>query len=117
MLPSPTASIPSSEDVFHELSTEDNLPSPEIHPHIAINVVSHLNAVEEARSLSIEEQSLCEFLLDQILFLQESLEQWMVPCIVEELLGCEDFPSPLAIWGARWRRCDQSFALRRWEPR
>jgi hypothetical protein len=36
----------------------DNPPMPEIQLHIAINVVSHLNAVEEAMSLSIEELSL-----------------------------------------------------------
>jgi hypothetical protein len=64
--------------------------------------------VEEARSLSIEEQSLREFLLDQILFLQESLEPWLVPRTIEELLGYEKvaappldegIPSPLAAGG------------------
>jgi hypothetical protein len=64
--------------------------------------------IEEARSLSVEEQLLREFLLDQILFLQESLELWLMPCIVEELFGHErvaappldkDFPSPSAVRG------------------
>jgi hypothetical protein len=45
--------------------------------------------VEEVRSLSFEEQSLHEFLLDQIIFLQESLESCLVPCVAEELLGRE----------------------------
>jgi hypothetical protein len=43
--------------------------------------------VEEARSLSVEELSLYEFLLDQILFLQEFLEPSIAPRIVDELLG------------------------------
>jgi hypothetical protein len=53
---------------------EDSLSMPEIRLHITINVISHLNAVEETRSLMVEEVSLREFLLDQILFLQEFLE-------------------------------------------
>jgi hypothetical protein len=55
-------------------SAKDSILVPEIQLHIAINVVSQLNLVEEARSLSVMEQSLREFLLDQILLLQESLE-------------------------------------------
>jgi hypothetical protein len=39
--------------------------------------------------LSVKEKFLHEFLLDQILFLEESLESWIVPSIVEELLGRE----------------------------
>jgi hypothetical protein len=86
----PAALIPSIE----EPSVEDSLPTSEIRLHIAINVVSCLNSVEEARSLSVEEQSLPEFLLDQILFLQESLELWLVPRTIEELLGCEKVAAP-----------------------
>jgi hypothetical protein len=102
----PAAPIPSIE----EPSVEDSLPASEIRLHIAINVVSRLNSVEEARSLSIEEQSLREFLLDQILFLQESLEPWLVPRTIEELLGYEKvaappldegIPSPLAAGGGK----------------
>jgi hypothetical protein len=44
--------------------------------------------------LSVAELSLHEFLLDQILFLQESLEPWLVPRIVEELLGRERVSPP-----------------------
>jgi hypothetical protein len=58
-------------DAYPKPSAMHSLPMPEIRLHIAINVVSHLNAAEEARSLSIEEPSLREFLLDQILVLQK----------------------------------------------
>jgi hypothetical protein len=47
----------------------DDLSALEIQLHIAINVVSRVNAVKEAMPLSIEELSIREFLLDQILFL------------------------------------------------
>jgi hypothetical protein len=86
-----------------EPSIADSLPTLEIQLHITINIVSHLNTAEKASSLSIEAQSLCEFLLDQILFLQDSLESWLVPHIIKELLGREmvaapplekDIPSP-----------------------
>jgi hypothetical protein len=51
-----------------------------------------------------------EFLLHQIIYLQESMELPLVPCIVKELLGHErvaappldkDFPSPptVCVWG------------------
>jgi hypothetical protein len=60
---------PSVEDVCPETFAEDSLPTSEIQLHIAINAFSHLNAVKQARSLSVEEMSLREFLLDQILFL------------------------------------------------
>jgi hypothetical protein len=86
----PAALIPSIE----EPSVEDSFPTSEIRLHITINVVSRLNSMEEARSLSVEEQSLHEFLLDQILFLQELLEPWLVPRTIEELLGCEKVASP-----------------------
>jgi hypothetical protein len=119
----PTALIPS----IKEPSIEDSLPALEIRLHIGINVVFRLNLVEEARSLSIEEQSLCEFLLDQILFLQESLELWLVPRIIEELLGREKvagppldeaIPSPPATRGARSREGPfPPLFLHRWEPR
>jgi hypothetical protein len=56
-------------DVSLELSGEDSLSTPEIRLHIAINVISSLNATEEFRSLSVDEISLCEFLLDQMLLL------------------------------------------------
>jgi hypothetical protein len=55
--------------------------------------------------LSVAELSLHEFLLDQILFLQESLEPWLVPRIVEELLGRERVSPP-------WTRT--SHVLRLW---
>jgi hypothetical protein len=57
------------EDACPELFDEDSLPVPEIRLRIAINVVSHLNATEEFRSLSTEELSLREFILDQMLLL------------------------------------------------
>jgi hypothetical protein len=71
--------------------------------HIAINVVSHLNAADEFRSLSDEELSLREFLLNQMLLLHDSLEPCLVPHVVKELLGArlvtppplaKDIPSP-----------------------
>jgi hypothetical protein len=63
--------------------------------------------VEEFRSLSGEELSLCEFLLNQILLLRESLEPCLVPRVVEELLGtklvapylAQDTPCPPAVVG------------------
>jgi hypothetical protein len=92
----------------------------EIQLHIVINVVSCLNATEGFRSLSVEEVSLHEFLLNQILLLQESLESSLVPHVVEELLGREVVAPPLPqsrtshvlwLWGARWWRSVQwSFA-------
>jgi hypothetical protein len=78
---------PSVEDAYPEPSEEDSLPTLEIRLHISINIVSHLNAVEEFRLLSGEELSLREFLLDKILLLQESVESCLVPHIIEELLG------------------------------
>jgi hypothetical protein len=108
-LPPPHAApIPSIKESCTEPSTEDSLPTPEIRLHIVISVVSHLNSSEEARSLSVEEQSLHEFLLDQILFLQKSLESWLVPRIIKDLLGREmvvapllekEIPSPSAVGG------------------
>jgi hypothetical protein len=44
--------------------TEDSHSTSKIQLHIAISVVSRLNVTEETRSLSIEEVSLREFLLD-----------------------------------------------------
>jgi hypothetical protein len=98
---------PSIEDDCPEPSEEDNLPTPEIQVHIAINIVSHLNAAEEFRSLPGEELLLHEFLLDQILLLWESLESCLVPRVVEELLGtklvsppmAKDIPCPLVVVG------------------
>jgi hypothetical protein len=98
---------PSIEDDCPEPSEEDNLPTPEIRVHIAINIVSHLNAAEEFRSLPGEELLLHEFLLDQILLLRESLEPCLVPRVVEELLGtklvsppmAKDIPCPLVVVG------------------
>jgi hypothetical protein len=43
---------PSIKYAYIKPSEEDNLPTQEIRLHIAINVVSHLNAAEEFRSLS-----------------------------------------------------------------
>jgi hypothetical protein len=63
---------------------------------------------EDFRVLSVAEISFHGFLLDQILFLQESLEPRLVPHVVEELLGreliasppsTEDIPSPPAVGG------------------
>jgi hypothetical protein len=56
-------------DACLEPSAKDTLPTLEIRLHIAINIISRLNAAEDARSLSVEELLLCEFLLDQMLFL------------------------------------------------
>jgi hypothetical protein len=50
--------------------------------------------VEKAKSLSVEELSLHEFLLDQILFLQELLDLSLIPRIIDELLGRELPPPP-----------------------
>jgi hypothetical protein len=87
----------------------------EIRLHIVINVVSCLNATEGFRSLSVEEVSLHEFLLNQILLLQESLESSLVPHVIEELLGrevvapppplVEDIPCPLAMGGKVVEEC------------
>jgi hypothetical protein len=96
------------EDAYPELSEGDSLPAPEIQLHIIINIVSRLNAVEDFSSLSVKELLLHEFLLDQILFLQESLESCLVPRVIEELLCAKlvapppsivDIPSPLAVGG------------------
>jgi hypothetical protein len=87
--PPPAALAPSVMDACLEPLVDDNFPMSEIRLHIAINVVSRLNAAEVTRSLMVEEVSLREFLLDQILFLQESLEPSLVPHIIEELLGRE----------------------------
>jgi hypothetical protein len=61
--------------------------------------------------LSGEELSLREFLLDQILLLQEFVESCLVPRVVEELLGTKLVPPPrlrtllvLRLWRPRWRR-------------
>jgi hypothetical protein len=75
---------PSIVDACPVPFTEDNLPTSKIRLHITINVVSCLNASEEARSLSVEKVSLREFLLDQILFLQESLESSLVPHVIDK---------------------------------
>jgi hypothetical protein len=97
----------------------------EIQLHIVINVVSCLNATEGFRSLLVEEVLLHEFLLNQILLLQESLESSLVPHVVEELLGREvvappptfppsstpplpsfkDIPCPLAMGGKVVEEC------------
>jgi hypothetical protein len=70
--------------------------------------------VEETRLLSVEELSLHEFLLDQILFLQELLELSLLPRIINELLGRElvapppsfkDIPSPPRVEGRVAERC------------
>jgi hypothetical protein len=74
-------------DACLEPSAKDTLPTLEIRLHIAINIISRLNAAEDARSLSVEELLLREFLLDQMLFLQELLEPSLVPRFIEELLG------------------------------
>jgi hypothetical protein len=63
-------------DACPKPSKEDNLLTPDIRLHSAINVVACLNAAEEFRSLLGEEFSLHEFLLNQILLLRETLE----PC-------------------------------------
>jgi hypothetical protein len=68
---------------------------PEIQLHIVINVVSRFNVVEEARFLSVEDQSICVFLMDQILFLHEILELWLVPHIIKDLLDREMVADPL----------------------
>jgi hypothetical protein len=50
---------------------EDSLSTPEIHQHIAIEVVGRLHLVQESRLLSDDELSLVDFLLDQITLLKE----------------------------------------------
>jgi hypothetical protein len=45
---------------------EDSLPTPKIHQHIAIEVVGRLHLAQESRSLSDDELSLVDFLLEQI---------------------------------------------------
>jgi hypothetical protein len=55
-----------SHVLLHGFPPSGCLSMPEIKLHVAINVVSHLNVVEEARSLSVKYHSLREFLLDQI---------------------------------------------------
>jgi hypothetical protein len=95
LLPPHSTPLPSIEDAHPEPSAAYILPMPEIQLHIAINVVSSLNAVEEARLLWVEEQSLCEFLMDQILFLHEILEPWLVPHIIKDLHSREMVASPL----------------------
>jgi hypothetical protein len=45
-------------------NVEDSLPTPEILLHIAIEVVGRLRLAQETRSLSDEELSLVDFLLD-----------------------------------------------------
>jgi hypothetical protein len=106
--PPPTVPIPAVGDACPEPSAEDTLPTSEIQLHIATNVVSRLDAVVEAMSLLVEELSLWEFILDQILSLQELLELSLVPSCVEELLdrelvtstpSTEDIPSPPAVEG------------------
>jgi hypothetical protein len=80
-------------DAYPEPSEVDNLPTLEIQLHIAINIVYRLNAAEEARSLSVQELSLREFLC-----LQELLEPSLVPHIIDELLGRELVaPPPLTV--------------------
>jgi hypothetical protein len=54
LLPPPTVPSLAVGDVCPEPSTKDTLLTSEIQLHIAINVVSRLNAVEEARSLLVE---------------------------------------------------------------
>jgi hypothetical protein len=55
-----------SHVLLHGFPPSGCLSMPEIKLHVAINVVSHLNVAEEARSLSVKDHSLREFLLDQI---------------------------------------------------
>jgi hypothetical protein len=57
------------------VSDDDSLSTPEIRLHIAIEEVCHLKMAQETRSLSIEELSLVDFLLDQILSLKEVVAQ------------------------------------------
>jgi hypothetical protein len=86
LLPPPAAMTPSVVDASSGPFVEESLPMLEIRLQITINIVSRLNAAEETRSLSIKEVSLWEFLLDQILLLQESLELSLMPCIIEVIL-------------------------------
>jgi hypothetical protein len=81
--------------------------------HIAINVVS------EFRSLLVEELSLRELLLDQMLLLQDSLESSLLPHVIKELLGAklvtppplaEDIPSAPAVEGEVVEGVQRSFA-------
>jgi hypothetical protein len=112
--PSTTILAPVVRDACPEPSTEDTLPTSEIQQRIAINVVSQLDAMEQARSLLIEEQSLREFLLDQILSLQALLEPKPMPRCVEELLDrglvtspplAKDILSPPVVEGKGMKWC------------
>jgi hypothetical protein len=60
--PANRASLPST--TLCVSNGEDSLPTVEIRLHIAIEVVGHLKMAHEMRSLSVEELSLVDFLLD-----------------------------------------------------
>jgi hypothetical protein len=71
-----------------DINDEDSLPTPEIRMHIAIEVICYLKMAQEMRSLSLEELSLIDFLLDQIVLLKEVVAQQggLIPQIISEFL-------------------------------
>jgi hypothetical protein len=68
-LPLPVAASPphaSEDDDCSLLEEEDEDLASEVLLHVAYEVVSQLDMAEDFRSLSLEEQSLCGFLVEQI---------------------------------------------------
>jgi hypothetical protein len=68
-------SLPDEEDKDLALVGEDDDLSPEVLLHFAYEVMSQLDRAEVLRSLSLEELSLCDFLVEQIRCLQLVIEE------------------------------------------
>jgi hypothetical protein len=100
---------PGSLASVEELSEEDPLPSLNLRLHIAIKVINRLQMVQESQLLMDEEMSLIDFLLDQIVLLNETVLQQggMVPSIALEFLLQKKllFPWmwPPSITSNRWK--------------
>lgn len=65
--------------------------------HIAMDVITRLNMAQEARSLSVEEISLRDFPLDQIVSLREVVAPHLIPHIVEDLLSHKQAVASLVV--------------------
>jgi hypothetical protein len=80
-----------------EHNEEHPLPSPELHLHIVIEVMSRLRMAQESRSLVYEEMPLIYFLLDQMVLMKEMVLQQgsVVPSIALELLLQKQAALPL----------------------
>jgi hypothetical protein len=78
-------------------NVEDSLPAPKLCLHLAFEVVGRLRLAQKARSLSSEELSLVDFLLDQNFLFRVIVQQQGggVPPIVAELLGWNQTTLPL----------------------